>query len=174
LIADGAAKSVRGSMRWSSSVPTASRVPLGAEGLPVVARLAPRPDDGVLLAAGDEALIVRRAGDPVVVETSLDVGTMASARRPEAPLIVNFLLDRVLGGGLLDAVASVDRGAAASRVAPVGRAEATSRPADRGVVRVRDATRALLAAAWLVLVWEIVALFRQWRRSRSRTEAVPA
>ena len=76
VLADRTPTRLRGSVQWSSSVPESRRISArhrsdcrsrrGCE---------PRPADAVLLAVGDEPLIVSRAGTPKLLETSLDFGS---------------------------------------------------------------------------------------------------
>ncbi len=170
--ADRIAVPVERSLLWSAAVPSSQRVALDSQHLRVAARIEPRPDDTVWLAAGDEALIVERAGAAKRIETALDLG--AASRDPQAPLLLNWMFERVLGGPLLDAIASVDRGAGASRIVPSASAaaEATAHAAD-GARVWRDRAWPVVAAALLVLLWEIVALARQWRRLNAVAQGGP-
>jgi hypothetical protein len=161
-------------LQWSSSVPGSGRIRLDAEFLQVAARLKPRPVDTVLLAAGDEPLIVARAGAPAVLETVLDFGSVVAAGRPEIPLLVDFLFERVLGGDLLDELAMVDRGPTAVRVAPIERVGVDFDRSAPSETRARDVARPFLVAALLVLLWEIVALVRQSHRLRDPETIVSA
>ena len=80
--------------------------------------------DAVLLAVGDEPLIVSRAGATKLLETSLDFGSAAIARGPEIPLLVNLMFERLLGSRLLDAIAIADRGTGSVEGRAVARADA--------------------------------------------------
>ena len=84
----------------------------------MAAQLHARPDDTVLLAAGDDPVIIAREGPSKLIETSLDFGTMAATAGPEIPLLVNLMFEQLFDKTLLDEIAITDRGAAASRVAP--------------------------------------------------------
>lgn len=166
----------RGAVQWSSAVEGSRRIRLDAEWLWLAARLQAGVADTVLLAAGDEPLIVSRAGTPKRLETGLDFAAMGGARRAELPLLVNLMFDQLLGSRLLEELALVDRGPASSWIAPATRAAsaaARTPTADRhGDLRfTRDATQPLLAAALLVLLWEIAALCRQWLRLRGPAQA---
>ena len=172
VLADRVPTRPSGSLQWSSSVPGTGRITLEAEFLRVAARLKPRPVDTVLLAAGDEPLIVRRAGAPPFLETALDFGSAESARRPEIPLLVNFLFEHLFGGDLLDEIATVDRGPAAAMVAPMVRVGIKSDAGAPSDARASDVARPFLVAALLVLLWEIVALGRQWHGLRDHARIV--
>jgi len=156
----------RGPVRWSSYVPESRRIRIDNERLQVAARLEARPGDVVLLAAGDEPLIVSRAGASSLLETSLDFDSTESLRGPEIPLLVNLMFERLLGAPLLDEIATVDRGAGSTKVVPsegagpiaAARAPVVSRS-------LRDWAQPFLLAALLVLLWELIALARQAYRS---------
>jgi hypothetical protein len=162
-----------GPLSWSSAVPESRRVRLDAAGIRVSARLHAGPADTTLLAIGGEPVIVRRAGASGLLETSLDFGSMAATRGAEVPLLANALFEESLGSRLLDAIAVVDRGPSAVQVVPAQRldasAQAAAPPSDRRVLSA--GTRPLVVAALLVLLWEVVALGRQWLRSRTPVEA---
>jgi hypothetical protein len=161
--ADQLPRPARGAVQWASSAAAPRDLGLDADRLQLGARLQVQPADAVLLAVGDEPVVVRRAGASALLETSIDFAAMT--RGPELPRLVNWMFERVLGGPLLDDIAVIDRGAGAARVAPVARTAAPSSapaPADAG--EQRDRTRPLLLVALLVLLWEIAALARQWRR----------
>jgi hypothetical protein len=155
-----------GSVQWSSSVPESRRIRLDTERMRVAARLEARPGDVVLFAVGDEPLIVSRAGASKLLETSLDFDSAENPRGPEIPLLVNLMFERLLGIGLLDEIAIVDRGAGSTRVVPSERSgsNAVAR-APSGPRSVRDWAQPFLVAALLVLLWELVALARQGYRS---------
>lgn len=158
-------------LRWSSAWPAAQRVVLDPDRLRSAARLEVGRADVVLLAAGDEALIVRRDGQPARIETALDFGAGAGGAAAERPLLLNRMLEQLLGEPLLDGVAMAERSAAASRVVPQTAAPPAQRP-DRAVVttgRPRAATQALLLAALAVLGWELAVLARQSARRRAGT-----
>lgn len=162
----------RGALLWSSSVAESGRIVLDTERLQVVAQLRPGAGDAVLLAVGDEPLIVRRAGAPAQLETSLDFESLGRTAGPELPLLVNWLFQRLLGEDLLDGIAIADRGRASVLVAPAASVGADAPARAQGEAGVMsDWTRPLLVAALLVLLWEIVALGRQWARWAGRSEA---
>lgn len=165
----------RGAVQWSSAVEVSRRIRLDAVGLRLAARLQPDAAAAVLLAAGDEAVIVSRAGTPRRIETALDFAAMASARDADLPLLMNLLFEQLFGGPLLDALAVTDRGPASSRVAPVPHADggagaiasagasavaAAQGPRDSRFLH--DAARPVLLVALLALLWEVAALGRQW------------
>ena len=132
----------------------------------VAARLEARPGDVVLLAAGDEPVIVSRAGASRLLETSLDFDSEDALRGPETPLLVNLMFERILGGPLLDEIAIIDRGAGSAKVAPSERAGANAAARAPSSSRsLRDWTQPFLVAALLVLLWELVALALQAYRS---------
>ena len=157
-----------GAARWSSRVAAASRIQLDADSLPVAARLQARPADGVLLAVGDEPVIVSRAGPAKLLETSLDFAALANPPGPQIPLLVNLMFEQLLGAGLLDGIAIEQRSPTAARVVPSRPlAEASGDGLLRESRSLRETARPLLALAALLLLWEIGALARQcWRRER--------
>ena len=165
VLANRAPTPLHGSMQWSSSVLESRRIRLDTEGLQIAARLEAGLGDAVLLAVGDEPLIVSRAGASKLLETSLDFGSVENMRGPEIPLLVNLMFDHLLDSRLLDEIAIRDRGAGSTKVAPsertvvnvVARAPSASRS-------FRDWAQPFLVAALLVLLWELVALARQWYR----------
>jgi hypothetical protein len=131
----------------------------------VAARLEARPGDAVLLAAGGEPLIVSRAGASRLVETSLDFGVAENKRDSEIPLLVNLMFDHLFDSQLLDEVAIKDRGADSAKVAPPKRTlENVDERAPDTSRSFRDWTQPFLVAALLVLLWELIALARQWYR----------
>lgn len=166
VLADRAPARPRGAAQWSTSVPESRRVRLDTERLQVAARLEALPADAVLLTVGDEPLIISRAGAGKLLETSLDFGSVGMARAPEIPLLVNLMLGHLLGSGLLDNIAIIDRGAGSVKISPSApaqaRVEARAPPVSPPP---RDWARPFLVAALLVLLWEMVALSRQWYKS---------
>ena len=166
VLADRLPTRPSGPLQWSSAVPESRRIRLDPERMRVAARLGARPADEVLLAAGDEPLIVRRAGSTELLETSLDFDWKESAGRPEIPLLVNSMFEQLLGAGLLDAIAISDRGAGSAIVTPSDRGGAIG---DSGLAtdlrQIRNSARPLLLAALLMLLWEAIALGLQWYRS---------
>jgi hypothetical protein len=160
-----------GSPQWSSSVAESLRVRLEPDSLQLAARLQARAADVVLLAVGDEAVIIDRAGAVKLLETSLDFTAMASASGPEIPLLVNLMFERLLGGRLLDEIAIADRGEVSTLVAPSNAAVASAgkiagarAPSDSSILH--DWTRPVLLVALAALLWEILALGLQWLRLR--------
>lgn len=182
VLADRVPTRPRGPALWSASVPESRRVRFDDDRLQVGARLQARPEDAVLLAVGDEPVIIGRAGASRLVETSLDFASVGIARGPEVPLIVNLMVDRLLGGHLLDEIATTDRGPASVRVAPSARQRTTDRTREVGGLAasagvpsdsrlLREGSRPVLVAALLVLLWEIVALGLQAYRLRPYAQA---
>ena len=89
---------------------------------------------------------------------------------------MNLMFDRLLGGRLLDEIATMDRGPAASMVAPSKGVGGSARSVAGAAVPSdsrfpRDGSRSVLMAALLVLLWEIVALGLQAYRLREHAEA---
>lgn len=155
----------RGPVRWSSAVPESQRIRLNPERVRVAGRLAARSGDDVLLAAGDDPLIIRRAGPAKLLETSLDFGSEESMRTEEVPLLVNLMFEHLFGGSLLDEIAISDRGAGSAMVASLDHAGAIADAHPSSDLRqLRSLARPFLLAALLVLLWEMIALGRQWRR----------
>jgi hypothetical protein len=151
-------------LRWSSAVAESRRISVEPEALQSSTRLDVRPDDTVLLASGDDALIVRRAGASTLIETALDFTSTRFVRRPEFPLIVQFLTDELFGADLLNRIASVDRGPAAVKVAPVIHTAPSSDHRASRDTQVREMARPFLMLAVLVLLWEMTGLARKLRR----------
>jgi len=172
VIADRVSSRPPGAPRWSSTIAESRRSELDRSRLQIAAHLQARPNDSVLLALGDEPVIVERGGKAKVVETSLDIASIASGRGPELPLLVDFMVGTLLGPGLLDAVAVVDRGPRASRVAPLPELVASAAAPSTTVARAsRDVIWPVLVVALLALLWEAAALARQGLRLSVR-EAV--
>ena len=171
VLAETAPTQPRGLLQWSAAVPESRRFRLDPERLQLAARLQARPEDAVLLAVGGEPVIVSRAGASKLVETSLDFDAMSLMRGPEIPLLLNLMIERLLGSGLLDEIAITDRGPASSRVAPSGRVGMGAGAGSGGPAPItsrlpHDGTWPLLLLAVLALLWEIVALGRQWKLLR--------
>jgi hypothetical protein len=172
--AEHAPTAASGVLTWSDALATSRRVALGQVRLLSAARLAVGPADRVLLGQGGDALIVARGGMPPRLDTSLDFAAMAPASGAELPLLLNLMLEQLLGEALLDAVAVADRGTAASRVAPRDMPSAPAEAAaDPTAGATDELTRPMLLLAMLVLLWECAALLRQARRLREppRSEA---
>ena len=115
---------------------------------------------------GDEPLIVRRAGAPTLPRDVAGFRRCGSpARRPEIPLLVNLMFEHLFGGRL--AGRDRDGGPRAGlrrrsrRWCTSARVQTRRAPSDSRA-RKRWA-RPFLVAALLVLLWEFVALGRQWR-----------
>ena len=172
VIADRVASRPPGAPRWSSTIAEPRRGELDGSRLQIAAHLQVRPNDSVLLALGDEPVIVARGGKAKVVETSLDVASIASGRGPELPLLLDFMVGTLLAPGLLDAAAAVDRGPRASRVAPLPDLVASAAAPSALMARSsRDVTWPVLVVALLALLWEAIALARQGLRLSARNAA---
>jgi len=163
-----------GFLQWSSSLPDAGHIALAGESLQVAGRIDPRPGDKVLLAAGDDALIVARAGAPLVIETSLDFAAADAAGGSATPLLADLLLAELLGTRLLDDVVLLDRGRRATQVAAAEEPEAVASTDAPQAMHVHDAAAPLVMGALFVLLWEIVALIRRWHRRREPARTLPA
>ncbi len=162
VLADRTPFQPRGALLWSPAVAESRRVELDVDRLQVAAHLQARPGDSVLLAIGDEPVIVSRRGEGVRLETSLDFGTIAASRGAELPLLVNVMFENVLDRRLLDEIAVVDRGPHASRVAPLPNIATPIGVLTRKASRaLDDDVRPVLLVALLALLWEIAALVRQ-------------
>jgi hypothetical protein len=162
VIAERTPMQVAGPVKWSSAVADSRRIRLDTGRIQLAAHLQPRPTDAVLLAAGNESVIIVRKGASKLMETSLDFGSMAATAGPEIPLLVNLMFEQLFDKSLLDEITITDRGPAAVRVAPQAgielhavTLEATAAPI------LSNWARPLLTASLLVLLWEIVALARQ-------------
>ena len=167
VLADRTPTQPAGPVKWSSTVAESRRIRLDAGRLQVGAQLQARPVDTVILAMGDEPVIVSRAGAPKLIESSLDFGLPGIMPRPELPLLVNLMFEQLFGSGLLDEITIANRGPVAVMVAPktvMGPIAVAQRTSESPALS--DWTRPLLVAALLVLLWEIVALFRQSYRLR--------
>ena len=171
VLADRAASRPRGPLRWSSAVPQSRRSEFDTDRMPVAARLQVRPADAVLLAIGDEPVIVRRVGETPRLETAFDFAAMAASRGPELPLLVNWLFETLLDRNLLDEIAFVDRGPRSVLVAPLPIVAAPAVPAVVVPRSPSDEARLVLLIALLVLLWEAVALARQGLRLRAPASA---
>lgn len=173
-------------VQWSAALPASQRVQVESGQLPVAASLKPQPGDTVLLALGDEPVIVVRAGATPRVETSLDFGALATARGSQTPLLVNLMFERLWGGRLLGEVVTSGRGAAASHIVPgaqpAAAVQAPAQPSQTAMVQTPQAAgprplaqgmRPVLLIAVLALLWEIAALGRQWARLGRQPQAGP-
>jgi hypothetical protein len=125
----------RGALQWSPAVEGPHRIRLDAQTPRLAARLQVGAADAVLLAAGEEPVIVSRAGAPRRLETAIDFAALGRAGGAELPLLVNLMFEQLLGGRLLDTLAISDRGPASSRVVPVPRAAGSAGAgADAGAI----------------------------------------
>ena len=163
---------LRGQVQWSSGMAGSRHIRLQTQDLQASAQLQVRPADTVLLAVGGKPVMLSRPGPPTTIETSLDFDAPALTRSPDLPLLVNLMFVRLFGSPLLDAVATIDRGKASSRVAPQARIDpaVVARVADRPRALV-DWSGPIVLAALLALLWEMVATGRQWLRLSHRAEA---
>jgi hypothetical protein len=172
--ADLAPARAPGPLQWPSGDAGAGRrrAGLDAGGLRVAARLTVLPGDAVLLAAGNEPVIVRRAGATNLLETSIDFAAPGLARSAATPLLANLMFEHLMGGALLDTIVEADRGAGSSVVAPLQPAQADAPVATAGAATTRQSVeRPVLIAALFVLLWEAAALWRQWVRLGGTTRA---
>jgi hypothetical protein len=163
--ADRLAVRAQGPWAWGGALPGAARIEPPEGGLPLSARLAVAPGDQVLLAAGDQPVLVRRDGSPVQLITALDFDALAAERSPALPQLANLMLEQLLQRPLLGELVRHERGARASRVRP-GDAPAAPAQAPRAMSPLpgEPLARPLLLLAGLVLLWELAALWRQMRR----------
>jgi hypothetical protein len=168
---DRVATPAQGTARWAASIPESRRVVLPPGRMRIAAHLERNAGDEVLLAIGDEPVVVRRRGSSGIVETSLDLASAERTRRPEVPLIVNLMLEQLLDERLLDGVVVADRGAGAAHVAPSALPGAAAQSSSAPARQAHPASSPLLLAALLVLFWELLALWRQWRRLRPALSA---
>ncbi len=163
--ADRAPSTPPGALQWATSVAGSRRAGIDAQRLRVAATLQARSPDVVVLAVGDQPVLVARAGATRRLETSFDFAAMAGARGPEIPLLLNLMLEQLLGQPLLDAVVVTARAATAAAVVPAPRPATAPVPPPAVETQAQaDAVRPLLLAALAVLLWEVAALGRQWRR----------
>ena len=97
VLADHTPTQPAGPVKWSSSVAESRRIRFDTGRLQVGAQLQARPVDTVILAMGDEAVIVSRAGAPKLIESSLDFGLPGIMPGPQIPLLVNLLFEQLFG-----------------------------------------------------------------------------
>jgi hypothetical protein len=130
---------------------------------------APRSVDEVLLAASEVPLVIRRAGSPLTVETSLDLGAAELTGTDAVPLLVAFLADAALDASLLERSAGLARGDSASVV--VARAVLEAQPRSRDVTHGDGApfTLPFVMLAVVLLAWEALSLARRWLRDHGPT-----
>jgi len=159
-------------LTWSSSVTEAQRGSLDSLKLRTGGQLAPPVrGDVLLLASGSVPLIVERRKDGArLIETAIEAEGV-EPDRPVAPLLVALLVDRALDTSLLDAVAVNARSERAIAVVPREDAMPTATGATGTARQSRPWMRPLIVAAALVLLWELAALLRRWRRERIEAEA---
>jgi hypothetical protein len=164
---------IQGPLAWPPEIDPAGRAALDALSLRRSGHLdAIGPQDRLLLSAGDEPLIVRRAaGGQPLIDTTIDPGSSVTAERPDAPLLLMLLVDLAMSSSTLDAVAVAQRDERAVLVVPRAGPIATEAPLTSSGSMSRDWTWWVVLAALLALGWEIVALGRQWRRLRADAEA---
>jgi len=174
FLRDRAATAVDGVVTWSSGVSARQRRNFDASPLRTRGELAPPGDgDEVLLAAGATPLIVqRRSAGATVIETALDTESGA-LDPPLTPLLVAFLVDRAVSAALLDPVAIAAREERAVQVVPGSDVTGIAAASPAAARQSRDWTWPLLVLAALVLLWELAALSRRWRRERADAEAWP-
>jgi hypothetical protein len=172
FVRDRLPEPVDGPLTWSSSVTETQRGSLDSLKLRAGAQLAPSGrGDVLLLAAGSVPLIVERRKDGArLIETTIDADSVEPGR-PVAPLLVALLVDRALDTSLLDAVAVNARSERAIAVVPREDAMPTATGATGTALQSRPWMRPLIVAAALVLLWELAALLRRWRRERIEAEA---
>ncbi len=174
FLRDRASTAVDGLVTWSSGVGVGQRRNLDAAPLRARGQLAPPGDgDEVLLAAGSTPLIVqRRSARAAVIETALDTES-DTLDPPQTPLLVAFLVDRVLSAALLDPVAVAAREERSVQVVPLDDVTGVAAALPSAPRQSRDRTWPLLALAVLVLLWELAALWGRWRRERLEATAWP-
>ncbi len=153
-----------GDMLWSqTAIDAGMAVPLPAGLQAYDVKLAVGPADQVLLWTGNEPLASVTAGPIRQVRTILDLDNDVVSRQPEYALLVATLLDSVSGQMQLDKVARVALDRAATRIAPASLpVVAVPARAHRNAQSV-DLTAWLLAAALVVLAWDLLATARQSR-----------
>jgi hypothetical protein len=159
-------------LAWSASVSETQRVSLDSLKLRTGGQLAPPVrGDVLLLAAGSVPLIVERRQDGApLIETAIEAEAL-EPDRPVAPLLVSLLVDRALDTSLLDAVAVNARSERAIAVVPREDAMPIATASAGTALQSRPWMRPLIVAVALVLLWELAALLRRWRRERVEAEA---
>jgi hypothetical protein len=172
FVRDRLPEPVDGPLIWSSSVSEPQRGSLDSLKLRTGGQLAPPVrGDVLLLSAGTVPLIVERRKDGApLIETAIEAEGV-EPDRPVAPLLVALLVDRALDTSLLDAVAVNARSERAIAVVPREDAMPTATGATGAALESRNWMLPLIVAAALVLLWELAALLRRWRRERVEAEA---
>jgi hypothetical protein len=156
-----------GRLMWAPRMDAARRIDTGD--LPKQARgrlESPRPDDVVLLTAGETPLIIRRDGSPRLVEIALDVGPPSIGRSEAFPLLMALLADEALGRPLLQQLVAVDRGREASNVAAPSKLSVTGNSHTRVRAAAPIALSPLILLALLLLAWDAWTLLRRFVRDR--------
>ena len=118
--------------------------------------------------------MIRRAGSPRTVETSLDLDAPELTGTDTVPLLFAFLADAALGASLLDRSAGLARGDTASLVAPRADLEAQSRSLDLTHGDGAPFVLPFVLLAVVLLAWEALSLARRLLRDygpRARTTA---
>ncbi len=145
---------------WHSAAGAAGSVALDARWLATPAASLPvGRDDTVLFGSRDDPLIVRRATQPAIIESALDLGHRGFSAEPQYPLFVSALLELAAGRPLLEHVASTGRTAEGSNIAPRAWLEANTQVA-ASMVATRDLSAWFLWPALLALLWEIISAAR--------------
>jgi hypothetical protein len=116
--------------------------------------------------------VQRRTAGAAVIETALDTESDA-LDPPQTPLLVAFLVDRVLSAALLDPVAVAAREERSVQVVPLDDVTGVAAALPSAPRQSRDRTWPLLVLAVLVLLWELAALWGRWRRQRLEATAWP-
>jgi hypothetical protein len=151
---------VAGTPVWNTAAGAARDVALDAHFLATSAAVLPvGRDDTVLFGSQDEPLIVRRATQPALTETALDLGHRGFSAEAQYPLFVSALLELASGRPLLEQIASKGRSAEGSNIAPRTRLEARPK-AVASTVAKRDLSAWFLWPALLALMWEIISSAR--------------
>lgn len=164
---------ISGEPRWSARGPTPPRLGGEPPRLRAAAALDLRAGDQAWLSLDAHPVVASRAGPIPLLESSLDFAAAEAAQPGLTPLLLNAMLERLLGTPLLDATALVERAADSSRVVPAP-ATAASAAAEQAAGEGDRPTRASPLAVWPLsaavplLLWEAGALVAQWRRLRTR------
>jgi len=103
------------------------------------------------IAAGDQALVVRRGGPDRRVDTALDLDDPVIAASDEYPLLVAALVDAALGRALLEEIPAAHRAREAINVAPLARFPEHPASAPRVAATRRELGAYPLALALLLI-----------------------